>query len=477
MRLYNTLGRRLQDLAPIQPSQVSIYSCGPTVYQTAHLGNFRTYIFSDVLRRSLEYAGFAVNHVMNITDVGHLTDDADAGQDKVEESARKERKSVWEIAAHYEQQFWRDAEVLHILRPTTVCKATDHIPEQIALVEQLERGGFTYTIEDGVYFSVEQFPQYGILTGQSLAEKEAGARVAVNTSKRHPADFALWKFSYPGGRSFDATLDDPESRRQMEWESPWGTGYPGWHIECSAMSTKYLGQPFDIHTGGIDHISPHHTNEIAQSEAVAGKPLAHVWLHGDFMLVDGQKMSKSIGNVVTVDDLIRRGHNPLAFRMLALMTHYRKPLNFTWEALQSAEQALANLYQLVRRLPKPAGDVVVGETFEQQFRSALADDLNLPQALAVLWEVVKSDLPAPMKAAAVLQWDTVFGLDLALVIGETIEIPKDILDLLNEREMYRAAGQYDKADSIRDELTAKGYEIQDGPDGAVVVPTVGPTPL
>ena len=214
----------------------------------------------------------------------------------------------------------------------------------------------------------------------------------------------------------------------MEWESPWGTGYPGWHIECSAMSVKYLGQPFDIHTGGIDHISPHHTNEIAQSEAAAGKPLAHVWLHGDFMLVDGQKMSKSIGNVVTVDDLIRRGHNPLAFRMLALMTHYRKPLNFTWESLQSAEQALANLYQLVRRLPKPAGDVVVGETFEQQFRSALADDLNLPQALAVLWEVVKSDLPAPDKAAAVLQWDTVFGLDLALVIGETIEIPIEAVE-------------------------------------------------
>lgn len=477
MRLYNTLGRQFQDLEPIRPNEVTIYSCGPTVYQTAHLGNFRTYIFSDLLRRSFEYLGYAVKHVMNITDVGHLTDDADAGEDKVEESARKERRSAWEVARRYEEQFWSDAAVLHILRPTVVCRATDHIPEQIALIVQLEEKGLTYVLNDGVYFSVEQFPHYGILTGQTLEEKEAGARVEVNAAKRHPADFALWKFSYPNGRQFDQSQDDAERRRQMEWESPWGVGYPGWHIECSAMSTKYLGQPFDIHTGGIDHISPHHTNEIAQSEAANGQPLANVWLHGDFMLVDGQKMSKSIGNVFTVDDLTGRGHNPLAFRMLALMTHYRKPLNFTWEALAAAEQALTNLAQLVRRLPRASEETVVDEQYEQQFRGALADDLNLPQAVAALWELLKSDTSDEIKAAIVARWDQVLGLGLSAILGETVDIPKDIQDLLHEREMYRKSGDFEKADSIRDELQAKGYEIQDGQEGATVVSKTGPTAL
>ncbi len=477
MQLYNTLTRRLEPFEPIAANEVRIYSCGPTVYQTAHLGNFRTYMFSDTVRRVLEYLGYAVQHVMNITDVGHLTSDADTGADKVEERARAEQKSAWEVASYYADRFWSDAAELHILRPTVAPRATDHIPEQIELIKQLEAGGYTYATSDGVYFSVERFPQYGALTGQPLTDKEAGARVEVNSEKHHPADFALWKFSYPNGRDFDPATDDAVTRRQMEWASPWGLGYPGWHIECSAMSTKYLGQPFDIHTGGIDHISPHHTNEIAQSEAATGKPLANVWMHGDFMLVDGQKMSKSIGNVHTVQDLVDRGVRPLAFRLLALTTHYRKPLNFTFEALAGAEQALDKLLVLVRNLPRPEAEVTVPEHLEEQFRGAIGNDLGMPQALSVLWETLKSGRPEIEKAAAVLRWDEVFGLGLAAALGDTPEIPADILQLARDRDMYRQQGEYGQADAIRDELLSKGYELQDTPQGAKIVPHTGATLL
>lgn len=477
MQLYNTLAKRIEELHPIEANEVKIYSCGPTVYQTAHLGNFRTYILNDILRRSLEYIGFAVKHVMNITDVGHLIGDTDDGADKVEESARKERKTAWEIASLYTDQFWVDAEQLNILRPTIVCKATDNIPEQIALIERLEVKGFAYQISDGIYFSVQRFPAYGILTGQSLADKEAGARVDVNTEKQHPADFALWKFSYPNGRSFDSSLDDIETRRQMEWASPWGVGYPGWHIECSAMSTKHLGQPYDIHTGGIDLISPHHTNEIAQSEAAYEQPLATTWLHGDFMLIDGTKMSKSLGNVYAVQDLIDRGHNPLAFRLLSLMTHYRKPLNFTWDGLAAAEQALQKLLLLVRNLPKVGENDIVPEELESKFRAYIEDDLGLPQVVALLWDTLKSDISDAEKSAAVASWDQVLGLGLAIYLGDKPEIPEDILQLATERDTYRNIGQYEKADSIRQELHSKGYEVQDNEDGPKVIAHTGVTLL
>jgi cysteinyl-tRNA synthetase len=478
MQLYNTLARRIETLDPIKANEVSIYSCGPTVYQTAHLGNFRTYILNDTLRRVLEYTGFAVKHAMNITDVGHLIGDTDDGADKVEESARKEHKSAWEVAAFYTGKFWEDADALHILRPTITCKATDHIPEQIALIKRLEEKGFTYTISDGIYFSVEHFPSYGALTGQSLADKEAGARVDVNVEKHHPADFALWKFSYPDGRDFDDSQDDAAVRRQMEWASPWGLGYPGWHIECSAMSTKYLGQPFDIHTGAIDLISPHHTNEIAQSEAAFDQPLANTWLHGDFMLVDGTKMSKSLGNVYSVQDLLDRGHNPLSFRFLALMTHYRKPLNFTWEGLTAAEQALNKLILLVRNLPKASEEIFVPEVVESKFRECIEDDLNMPQAVALLWEVLKSTTNSDEeKSVVIVSWDQVFGLGLATYLGDTPEIPDDILQLARERDMYRTKGDYQKADSIRQELLSKGYEVQDGQDGPTVIPHTSATLL
>ncbi|MEK7184093.1 MAG: cysteine--tRNA ligase [Patescibacteria group bacterium] len=477
MQLYNTLARKVVRFEPIKPNEVGIYTCGPTVYQRAHIGNFRTYILGDMLRRVLEYAGFAVKHVMNITDVGHLTGDNDEGDDKFEASSRLEQKTAWEVASFYTDKVWEDADRLHILRPTIVCKATEHIAEQIRLIQRLEEKGFTYKTSDGIYFSVERFPAYGVLTGQNLADKEAGARVEVNAEKHHPADFALWKFSYPNGRSFDSAQDDVDSRRQMEWLSPWGIGFPGWHIECSAMSTKYLGQPFDIHTGGEDLIAPHHTNEIAQSEAAFDTPLANYWLHGAFMLIDGEKMSKSLGNVYTVQDLIDRGQNPLSFRLLTLMTHYRKTLNFSWESLASAEQALQKLTLLVRQLPKIEGAGELEESLEEQFRACVEDDLNMPQALALLWETLKSSRPASEKAAAVVRWDQVFGLGLADFLGEKSEISQDIQELLNEREMYRAKGQYDRADSIRDELLAKGYEIQDGQDGATVVPKTGSMPL
>ncbi len=476
MQLHNTLTRQSDGLRPIDASEVRIYSCGPTVYQTAHLGNFRTFIMSDTLRRSLEYLGYAVRHVMNITDVGHLVGDGDSGEDKIEQSAHKEHRSAWEIASYYTDRFWNDAERLHILRPTVVPKATDHIPEQIALIGELEAGGHTYTTSDGVYFDVATFPSYGVLTGQTLADKAGGERIEANDEKRQPADFALWKFSYPGGRDFDPMQDDAATRRQMEWASPWGLGYPGWHIECSAMSVKYLGQPFDIHTGGVDHIMPHHSNEIAQSEAAAGKPLANVWLHGEFMLVDGQKMSKSLGNTFTVDDVEQRGIRPLAFRLLALTTHYRKPLNFTWDALSGADQALGRLTLLVRNLPDP-GDEPVPSDLEEQFRAALGNDLNMPQALSFLWDTLKSNQSDIDKAAAVKQWDTVFGLGLAASLGDTPEIPDDVVKLAAERDRYRKQGDYGQADAIRDELMAKGYEIQDAPQGAKVVPHTGATLL
>lgn len=512
IHLYNSRSHKLEVFEPIAADQVGIYTCGPTVYGYAHLGNLRSYLFADGLRRTLEYLGFATKHVMNITDVGHLTNDADEGEDKVEMAARKEGKTAWEIASFYTDAFLHDTAVLNIQKPHIIAKATAHIPEQIALIQMLEAKGYTYQIADGVYFDTAKYEDYGPMSGQPLEDLLAGARVEANPDKRNPADFALWKLSAhnradtqseqsesngsSSTRSFDSQVasdlgaqDDNRvgvGHRQMEWGSPWGVGFPGWHIECSAMSTKYLGQPFDIHTGGIDHLFPHHTDEIAQSEAAAGVPLANYWLHNEFMTVDSTKMAKSIGNTYTLQDAIDRGHDPMAYRYLMLGVHYRKPINFTWESLSSAQQGLHNLRALVRQLPGDSSEVnslsssevsAVDSDLEEDFRSRIADDLGLPQALALLWEVLKSDRSDLQKAAAVNQWDQVLGLGLAAELGKQEEIPADVEALAEQRQQARQAGDYAGADQLRNKIEEAGYTVRDTSDGPVLTPHDHPTEL
>ena len=427
------------------------------------MGNLRTYIFEDLLRRVFEYNGYQVNHVMNITDVGHLTGDnigdADLGEDRMEKSARLQGKSAWELAEFYTQAFFKDSERLNILRPHIVCKATDHIPEQIALIQKLEQKGFTYRTSDGIYFDVSKFPNYGQLSAQRLEEKEAGARVEVNLEKRHPADFALWRFS------------PKDQKRQMEWDSPWGVGFPGWHIECSAMSTKYLGQPFDIHCGGVDHIAIHHTNEIAQSEAAEGKKMANFWLHGEFMTVNGRRMGKSEGNAYRVDDLITRNFDPLSFRYLCLNTHYRVKLNFTWEALEAAQNALERLRQHIRTYKEAGAKAEEGKVLpevREAFLEAINDDLNAPAALGIVWELMRSEKSPEDKLTTLEDLDRVLGLKFAEVEPEEVEVPSEVQELLAQREVLRKQRAWREADKIRDELKRLGYEIEDTPQGPKV---------
>jgi cysteinyl-tRNA synthetase len=459
--LYNTLTRRKEVLKPIQVDHIGLYTCGPTVYQYAHIGNLRTYVFEDILRRTLEYDGYTVKHVMNITDVGHLTGDnlgdADIGEDRMEMSAQRTGKSAWELAELYTQAFFADTDRLNILRPMVVCRATDHIPEQIALVQKLEKKGFTYRTSDGIYFDVSQFPSYGELSGQRLDEKEAGARVEVNQEKRHPADFALWKFSPKG------------QKRQMEWESPWGMGFPGWHIECSAMSTKYLGQPFDIHCGGVDHIPTHHPNEIAQSEAAEGIKMVNYWMHGEFMTVEGRRMGKSEGNAYLLQHLIERGFDPLAFRYLCLNTHYRIKLNFTWVALEGARTALERLREHVRNYQSVGGKAESGKVLSEiknAFAEAINDDMNMPQALAAVWDLLRSDRNPSDKLATLFDLDKVLGLGLSTIKPEQeIEAPQEIQTLLAQREAFRKQKQFKEADHTRSQILTLGYEIVDTPQG------------
>lgn len=456
LKLFNTLGRREEGFQPIHDNEVRLYTCGPTVYQYAHIGNLRTYIFEDILHRVLEYNGYQVKHVMNITDVGHLTSDADEGEDKVEMSAREQRKSAWELAELYTQAFFKDTERLNILKPHIVCKATDHIFEQIALIKKLEAKGFTYRTSDGIYFDVSKFPNYGELAGQSLEEKEVGVRVEVNPEKRHPADFALWKFS------------PKDQKRQMEWDSPWGWGFPGWHIECSAMSTKYLGQPFDIHCGGVDHIPIHHSNEIAQSEAAGGVKMANFWLHAEFMTVEGRRMGKSEGNAYLVEDLIVRGFDPLAFRYLCLNTHYRIQLNFTWQALEGAQTALERLREHVRNARENGGDPTKGKISAEacaRFLEAINDDLNMPQALGVVWDFVRSQQSLSDKLATLFDLDRVLGFQLSEVQREAESIPPEVQELLAQREAARRQKNFKEADALRAKIAQLGYEVIDTPQG------------
>ena len=377
MKVYNTLDREKEDFIPLQGNLVRMYSCGPTVYSYAHIGNMRTYIFMDLLRRSLRFCGFKVKGVMNITDVGHLLSDGDEGEDKMQKAARKEGKTPWEIAAFYTEAFFKDIDALNVGRPEIIAKATDHIPEMIAFVQGLLEKGYAYEISDGIYFDIGKFPGYGKLSGQTVDEKEAGARIEENSEKRHPADFALWKKA--------------DKNHIMQWESPWGMGFPGWHIECSAMSKKYLGEVFDLHTGGIDAVPVHHENEIAQNEALAGKKTVNYWMHGEFMMVDGGKMSKSLGNVYTVSDLQKKGYLPLDFRYFCLNAHYRKKLNFTFEGMDAAHTSYERLRNALyaHKMSQAATDPAILEDLMKKFKGAVEDDMNIPFALGVLWDAVK----------------------------------------------------------------------------------------
>ena len=449
LRLFDTYTRSRRTFAPLQPPAVGLYACGPTVYDYAHIGNLRTYIFEDILRRVLDFNGYTVTHVMNITDVGHLVSDADTGEDKMEKGARRTGKSAWAIAEFYTQAFKEDLRRLNILEPTIWCRATAHIPEQIEAIRCIEAKGFTYCTSDGIYFDTSKFPGYGRLARLDITGLQAGVRVGVG-EKRHPTDFALWKFS------------PSDQQRQMEWESPWGVGFPGWHIECSAMSATYLGSFFDIHCGGEDHIAVHHTNEIAQTEACHGTHLANYWLHGHFLQLDEAKMAKSTGDFLRVQTLMERGYDPLAYRFFCLSAHYRAKLNFTWDSLDGAATALQRLRLATDNWGPP--DRADAE-YMQQFTEQINDDLNLPRAMAVTWDMVRSDLPAVTKKATLLQFDRVLGLQLTKWQPPEETVPEELMTLVQQRQQARAEKRWKDADALREQINVAGYEIEDRPEG------------
>ena len=453
MIVFNTLTRKKGELIPINDNLVKMYSCGPTVYSRAHMGNMRAYIFMDTLRRVIKFNGYNLLGVMNITDVGHLTSDADEGEDKMEKAAKKTGKSPWEIAEHFTDLFLKDIARLNIERPEVIAKATDHIPEMLSFVEGLVEKGYGYETSDGIYFDISKFPSYGKLSGNShLDDNIAGARVDVNTEKHTPADFALWKKA--------------PKEHIMQWDSPWGRSYPGWHIECSAMGRKYLGDTFDIHTGGVDHIPIHHENEIAQSEALLGHPAVNYWMHVEFMQVDGKKMSKSLGNTYTLDELEEKGYSPMSFRYFCLNTHYRKKLNFTFEGMESAKIAYSRLKALVdesKGSNQQADEKIISE-FKENFLNAVNDDLNIPLGLGHLWMLLKNP-PAKNIYEAVIWADKVLGLSLDKDESSELTIPEEVKAIAEERLAARKEKNWAKSDELRNKLSELGYMVKDSKDG------------
>lgn len=449
---YNTLSHKKEKFSPQSPKRVTLYTCGPTVYWFSHIGNLRTFLFEDILKRVLEYFGYEVFHVMNITDVGHLVSDQDVGEDKILLAAKKEKKSAKEIAKFYEKQFKKDLKLLNIKKPNIFVRASQTIKDQIEFIKILEKKGFTYLTSDGLYFDTSKLKEYGRLWPKKM-EILPGARVKMKSEKKNPTDFALWKLA-------------PE-RKEMVWKSPWGKGFPGWHTECVVMAKKYLKIPFDIHCGGVDHILIHHTNEIAQAEAVFGKILARFWLHGEFLLVNGKKMSKSLNNIFTLNDLITRGFSPLAFRYFCLTAHYRSKLNFTFEALKSSQNALNALYQKIKdwkvsRNKKLNENLI--ENYREEFKKAIGDDLNTPKALAILWKVVEEkQISEKEKYLLLLDFDRVFGLNFKKIKKE--RIPQKIKELVNLREKLRKERKFEEADKIREEIKKMGYWIEDTKTG------------
>ncbi len=473
--LYNTLHRRKEPFTPINPPEAGLYTCGPTVYDHAHIGNMRAFLFADLLKRVLLFNGYQVTHVMNITDVGHLVSDSDEGEDKMEKGARREGKTAWQIAEEYTNIFHDEVRELNILPPDIEPKATAHIPEQIELIEQLEAKGFTYLIDDGVYFDTSKLDDYGKLAKLDIEGLQEGARVEKNSQKRNLTDFALWKFS------------PTDAQRDMEWESPWGKGFPGWHIECSAMSMKYLGQTFDIHTGGVDHIPVHHTNEIAQSESATGKPFVNIWMHNEHLLLgeEEKKMSKSAGTFITLADLKQRGYHPLDYRFATLQTLYRSRMQFTWAVMDAAREGRKRLnnfaqtmYAMRDKKVEPSNEKYLSDQADA-FHEAINDDLNAPAAMAVVFDLIKevntqiANNALAVSPQSVWEWllkaDKVLGLDLQHV-GMAIEadLPPEVEELLARRQTARDNRDYEASDRLRDQLAELGWVVEDTSEGQKV---------
>lgn len=452
---------------PLREGEIGLYTCGPTVYNFAHIGNLRTYIFEDILKRTLAYNGYKVKHVMNITDVGHLTGDMDMGEDKMEKGAEREGKTAWEIAEFYTESFKKDLHALNIIEPDVWCKATDSISEQIDLIKKLEEKGYTYKTSDGVYFDTSKFPDYNKLSHLNLDTLREGARVEKNDEKKNPTDFALWKFS------------PNNTKRQMEWPSPWGVGFPGWHVECSAMSAKFLGEQLDIHCGGIDHVNVHHTNEIAQSEAATGKKFFNFWIHGAFLnIVGGKKMAKSEDNFLTLDNAFtKKGIDPLVYRFACLGTHYRKPMEYSEEAMQNAENGLQHLYNQLGELKiKNEKLRIINIEFKEKFIKAINDDLNTAQALAVMQELLKSKLSNEEKQVTIFDFDKVLGLGLEnlrinvftemnIDADVNIMIPPTIREMIDNRRKARINMEWKESDKLREEIEKLGFIVEDTNDG------------
>lgn len=467
MKLYNTLSRKVEELKPLKKGQIGIYSCGPTVYWNQHIGHMYAYTQWDVLVRFLKYSGYQVKWAMNITDVGHLTSDEDTGEDKMEKGAKREGISVWEIADKYIRQFIQSLDLLNIQKPDIFCRATEHIEDQINLIKKIEANGFTYRTKTGLVFDTGKFPGYADFARLSLKDQNAGARVEIDPEKKKPWDFLLWVTNQPN--------------HLMLWDSPWGKGFPGWHIECTAMSTKYLGEQFDIHTGGKEHIPVHHTNEIAQAFGSFGRQTANYWIHNEWLNLKGEKMSKTKGNFVTVQDLVTKEYDPLAMRYLILTSHYRRGLDFTWESLAGAQSALERLSGMVAGWQEDRGRKTLTqqmaaekEKFQKEFIESLANDLNLPQAMAIVWQMVKSNLTEYDKLDLILDWDQVLGLRLenskSEIRNSKLEISEEVKELVNKREELRKAGKWEEADRVRKEIRDKGYLVEDTDKGSKLKP-------
>ena len=456
MKIYNTLTRDKEEFTPIDKNEVRMYSCGPTVYNYAHIGNLRAYLFMDSLRRVLKYNGYKLKHVMNITDVGHMTSDADEGEDKMMKAARRENKSPYEIADFYMKAFLEDIDKLNIDRPEIIARATEHIDVMEEYVKKIIENGYTYSTDDTVYFDTSKLDKYGVLSNRKVEDQKAGARVEFDTGKKNISDFALW-------------IRAPKEHI-MQWDSFFGMSYPGWHLECSAMSYKYLGDHFDIHTGGIDHIPIHHENEIAQSKGFSGKQPVNYWMHCNFLLVNGEKMSKSLNNLYTLDDLQEKGYEPLVYKMFNFTSNYRSQINFTWEAMDSAKTALARLRE--GYLKHSEGTETISsdilKDYENKFLDAINDDLNMPMAMSVVWDIVRNPIKSKDFQKLLLKFDEVLGLDLENYKPEEVKLPEEIQKLVDLRNEARKNKDWAESDRLRDELVQKGYTVKDTKEGTVV---------
>lgn len=463
LKLYNTESKKIEKFEALDAPLVTLYTCGPTVYYHTHIGHIRAYTNSDILKRTLEYAGYTVRHVMNITDVGHMTSDEDEGDDKLEVGARRENKTVWEIARFYEAKFFEATDAANIKRPTIVSRATEHIQQQINLIKKLEENGLTYKTSVGLTFDSEKFPEYADFARLDLEGQRAGAGGAIDEDRKNPQDFALWVTNKPN--------------HIMMWDSPWGKGFPGWHIECSAMAMHYLGETIDIHTGGTEHINIHHTNEIAQSQGATGKKFSRYWFHTAFLNINNAKMAKSEGNFYQLEDLAEKGFSPSVLRYFMFGSSYRKPLNFTFESLQAADTALARIYEKCKELPAPSAKP--DEDAIKAFEEAVYDDLNMPKALAVLWDVLGKEA-TPARAAAVYKMDEIFGLDLASAITKLsdrrqLQIKEDsqedeAMKLAEKRIELRKEKKFAEADDLRDKILEMGFVVRDTPQGPKLEP-------